>query len=163
MGKAGAGMTRTTHMRRAIALSLEHMQAGAGGPFGAVIARDDVVIAEGWNQVTSSNDPTAHAEIVAIRRACHVLGRFDLRGCEIFSSCEPCPMCLGAIHWARLDRLWFANDRTDAAAIGFDDELLYREVALPIESRVMPTGRMLGEEAREVFHAWLLKTDRTHY
>jgi len=150
-------------MRRAIALSHEHMQSGAGGPFGAVIARGAEVIAEGWNQVTSTNDPTAHAEMVAIRRACQKLGRFDLRGCEIFSSCEPCPMCLGGIHWARLDRLWFANDRVDAAAIGFDDDILYREVALPIMDRTMPTARLLGAEARLVFEAWLRKPDRTPY
>ena len=156
-------MDREAHMRRAIALSHEHMQSGAGGPFGAVIARGDEVIAEGWNQVTSTNDPTAHAELVAIRRACAKLGRFDLRGCEIFSSCEPCPMCLGGIHWARLDRLWFANDRVDAASIGFDDDILYREVALPIAARTMPTARLLGDEARLVFEAWLRKSDRTQY
>lgn len=150
-------------MRRAIALSLEKMQAGSGGPFGAVIARDGAIIAEGWNQVTSTADPTAHAEVVAIRRACQALGRFDLGDCEIYTSCEPCPMCLGAIYWARLRRIWFGNGRADAAAIGFDDDFLYREIPLPIGERSVPTERLLDTEAREAFEAWRRKPDKVPY
>jgi guanine deaminase len=150
-------------MRRAIALSREKMDAGAGGPFGAVIVADGRIIAEGWNQVTSANDPTAHAEIVAIRAACAALHRFSLEGCEIYASCEPCPMCLAAIYWARLDRVYFANDRNDAARIGFDDDAIYREVALPIAARSVPTARLLPAEGRAAFDAWEQKTDKVRY
>ncbi len=150
-------------MRRAITLASETMRANQGGPFGAVIVRGGRVIAEGANRVTSANDPTAHAEIVAIREACHVLGSFRLRGCEIFSSCEPCPMCLGAIHWARIERIWFANSRTDAAAIGFDDVDLYRELTLPVEARAIPTARLLADEARAAFTEWQAKPDKVRY
>src|SRR6266851_9999335 len=125
-------------MRCAIALSAERMREGLGGPFGAVIARDGMVIACGHNQVTSAKDPTAHAEIMAIRRACKALDSFSLAGCEIYTSCEPCPMCLGAIYWARLDRVYYANTRADAAAIGFDDDAIYREFAKPILGRSLP-------------------------
>ena len=156
-------MTPEALMRRAIALSMEKMQSGSGGPFGAVIARDGEVVAEGWNQVTSSADPTAHAEVVAIRRACQALGTFDLRDCEIYTSCEPCPMCLGAIYWARLGRIWFANDRSDAAAIGFDDDFLYREIPLPLAQRSLPTQRLLAEEGRAAFDAWTGKPDKVAY
>jgi len=150
-------------MRRAIALSREKMDAGAGGPFGAVIVADGRIIAEGWNQVTSANDPTAHAEIVAIRAACAALDRFSLEGCEIYASCEPCPMCLAAIYWARLDRIYFANDRNDAARIGFDDDAIYREVALPIAARSIPTARLLPAEGRAALDAWEQKTDKVRY
>ncbi len=150
-------------MRRAIALSVEKMQSGSGGPFGAVIARGGEVVAEGWNQVTSSCDPTAHAEVVAIRRACQALGSFELRDCEIFTSCEPCPMCLGAIYWARIGRIWFANDRSDAAAIGFDDDFLYREIPRPLAERSLPTQRLLAAEARAAFDAWAGKPDKVAY
>lgn len=150
-------------MRRAIALSIETMNSGRGGPFGAVITRDGAIIAEGANQVTSTNDPTAHAEVVAIRRACEALGQFDLRGCEIYSSCEPCPMCLGAIYWARLDRIYFANSRADAAAIGFDDDFLYREIPLPLDQRAIPTAQMLSEEGHVGFTAWAVKADKQPY
>ena len=150
-------------MRRAIALSCEQVASGGGGPFGAVIVRDGVVVAEGTNRVTSTNDPTAHAEMVAIRNACAALGRFDLRGCEIYTSCEPCPMCLAAIYWARLDRIYFGNDRAGAAAIGFDDEFLYREVALPIAERSVPTEQLLPDEARTAFDAWRAKPDKVTY
>ena len=156
-------MTREALMRRAITLSMEKMQSGSGGPFGAVIARNGEVVAEGWNQVTSSADPTAHAEVVAIRRACEALGTFELRDCEIFTSCEPCPMCLGAIYWARLGRIWYGNDRSDAAAIGFDDEFLYREIALPLAQRSLPTQRLLAGEARSAFNAWTSKPDKVAY
>lgn len=150
-------------MRRAIALSREKMQAGAGGPFGAVVVADGRIIGEGWNQVTSGNDPTAHAEIVAIRNACHTLGKFSLAGAIIYTSCEPCPMCLGAIYWARLERMYFANTQADAAAIGFDDAFLYRQVALPVPERSLPAERLLPEEARQVFAEWDKKTDKIRY
>lgn len=150
-------------MRHAIRLSEEKMQAGNGGPFGAIIAKDGVVISEGFNQVTSSNDPTAHAEVVAIRNACRHLDTFDLTGCEIFTSCEPCPMCLSAIYWARLDRIYYANSRDDAAAIGFDDEFLYREVAAPVESRQIPMHRLLAQEAIVAFQGWQNKEDKIPY
>ncbi len=149
-------------MRRAIALSCESV-AASGGPFGAVIVRDGRIIAEGSNRVTSTNDPTAHAEVVAIRAACAALGRFDLRGCEIYTSCEPCPMCLASIYWARLDRIYYGNDRLAAAEVGFDDEFLYREVATPIESRSLPTARLLADEATAAFAAWTAKPDKVTY
>ena len=120
-------------MRHAIALSRRGMEGGAGGPFGAVVVKDGQVVAEGWNQVTSTNDPTAHAEVVAIRRACAALGRFDLRGAVLYTSCEPCPMCLAAAYWARVDAVVFGNARDEAAAIGFDDQWLYDEVPKAIE------------------------------
>ena len=156
-------MTRADLMRRAIDLSREMMAAGAGGPFGAVIAKDGSIIAEGHNQVTSSNDPTAHAEIVAIREACRGLGTFWLEGCEIYTSCEPCPMCLSAIYWARVDRIYFANSRVDAARIGFDDDHIYREVALPLADRAIPVERLLAEEGLAAFKAWQDKPDKIVY
>lgn len=152
-----------TFMRRAIELSRLHMEAGDGGPFGAVVVREGRIVGEGWNRVTTTCDPTAHAEVAAIRDACSRLGSFELRGCEIFTSCEPCPMCLAAIYWARLDRIWYANGRADAAAIQFDDEWLYREVALPVGERAIPATQMLRPEALEVFRAWEAKADRVPY
>lgn len=150
-------------MARAVALSREHMQAGHGGPFGAVVVKDGVVVGEGWNCVTSTNDPTAHAEVVAIRAAARALGSFSLEGCEIYTSCEPCPMCLAAIYWARIDRIHFGNVAADAAAIGFDDAFLYREVALPMGDRRIPAVRVMAEEARAVFTEWAAKTDKVPY
>jgi len=150
-------------MRRAIALSAEKMRAGLGGPFGAVIARDGQIIAEGHNQVTSGNDPTAHAEVVAIRAACRQLGSFNLQGCEMYTSCEPCPMCLGAIYWARLDRVYYANTRIEAAAIGFDDDHIYREFDKPIGGRAVPFIHLQSEEARQIFREWLEKPDKIPY
>jgi tRNA(Arg) A34 adenosine deaminase TadA len=152
-----------TLMRRAIALSLEMMRSGKGGPFGAVVARDGVLIAEGFNQVTTAKDPTAHAEVVAIRRACQALDTFDLTGCEIFTSCEPCPMCLSAIYWARLNRIWFANDRRDAASIGFRDDFLYNEIPLPLGQRSIPMTRLLAAEGRVAFDEWDRKPDKISY
>ena len=152
-----------TFMRRAIELSRVHMEAGEGGPFGAVVVKDGVILGEGWNRVTSACDPTAHAEVSAIREACSRLGTFSLKGCEIYTSCEPCPMCLSAIYWARLDRLWQANGRADAAAIQFDDEWLYREVALPAAERAIPVSELLREEALAVFRAWDAKADKVRY
>lgn len=150
-------------LRRAIALSRERMTAGAGGPFGAVVALDGRVIGEGWNEVTSTNDPTAHAEVQAIRAACRALGRFSLAGAVLYTSCESCPMCLSAAYWARVDRIVYANGREDAAAIGFDDAHIYREVALPIERRAVPMQRLLAAEAKAVFDAWMAKPDRIAY
>lgn len=150
-------------MQQAIALSKAGMQRKDGGPFGAVIVHEGKVIAEGNNQVTSTHDPTAHAEVVAIRRACKALGRFDLRGCVIYSSCEPCPMCLGAIYWARLDALYFANSRQDAAQIGFDDEKIYQELPLEIQDRELHTCHMPMESAKEVFEAWTKLEGRVEY
>lgn len=156
-------MDHTAFMRRAIDLSYEKMIAGAGGPFGAVIVRDGEVIAEGWNQVWSAMDPTAHAEVDAIRRACQALGTYQLTECSIYTSCEPCPMCLGAIYWARLQVIYYANTRADAAAIGFDDSFLYDEIVLPMAQRSVPARRLLGEEAVAVFQAWQKKPDKTLY
>ncbi|WP_368484213.1 nucleoside deaminase [Thalassospira lucentensis] len=151
------------HMRHAVELSRQKMDEGCGGPFGAVIVRDGKVIAEGWNNVTSKHDPTAHAEVSAIRAACEKLGRHDLVGCEIYTSCEPCPMCLAAIYWARLDKIYYANGRDDAAAIGFDDQFLYDEVAKPMSDRTLPIEHVDVPEAREVFAAWEDKEDKIEY
>ena len=150
-------------MRHAVKLSAERMRKNEGGPFGAIIVKDRTIVAEGWNKVTSSDDPTAHAEVSAIRAACQKLGTFSLAGCDIFTSCEPCPMCLAAIYWARLDRIFFANSREDAAAIGFDDEFLYREVAKPLEARSIPTMRLALPEAEAVFAEWKAKPDKVEY
>jgi guanine deaminase len=154
---------RREFMRHAIRLSAERMREGAGGPFGAIIVKDGAVVSEGWNRVTSENDPTAHAEVTAIRRACEKLGTFSLEGCEIYTSCEPCPMCLAAIYWARIDRIYFANTREHAAAIGFDDEHIYGEVAKPIHARVIPTIHLAMPEAEAVFAEWQAKPDKVLY
>jgi tRNA(Arg) A34 adenosine deaminase TadA len=150
-------------MARAIQLSIENVYSGRGGPFGAVVVKDGAVIAEGSNQVTSTNDPTAHAEVVAIREACRSLALFDLEGCEIYCSCEPCPMCLGAIYWARVSRIYFANADEDASKIGFDDSLIYRELAQPHAERKIPMIQMMREEALEAFRAWQNKPDKIEY
>lgn len=150
-------------MQEAIALSIEKMEAGEGGPFGAVVVKDGGVVGRGWNRVTSSNDPTAHAEVMAIRDACETLGTFELSGCELYSSCEPCPMCLAAIYWARIDKLYFAATRKEAAAAGFDDEFLYQEVSKPWKTRSLPTEQALTDEAQKAFEAWKMKEDRTAY
>jgi guanine deaminase len=151
-------------LRRSVALSVENMRRGAGGPFGAVICdAEGRIISEGWNCVTSGNDPTAHAEIVAIRRAAEKLARFDLSGHVIYSSCEPCPMCLAAIYWARLDRVVFANSREEAAAIGFDDAAIYEEIPKPLHERSIPTRHLPLDEARAAFAEWFAKADRVEY
>ena len=150
-------------MREAIALSIEKMEAGEGGPFGAVIVKDGGVIGRGWNRVTSANDPTAHAEIMAIRDACRTLQSFDLSGCEIYSSCEPCPMCLAAIYWARIDRLYFAATRDDAAHAGFDDAHFYEEIAKPRHARRLAAEQLLQNEARKAFDLWMKKPERIRY
>ena len=141
-------------MQRAVELSDQGMRAMAGGPFGSVIVKDGEIVAEGFNSVTSHKDPSAHAEIVVIRMACQKLDTFNLAGCEIYASAEPCPMCLGAIYWARLDRLYYANSRVEAAEIGFDDAFIYEEIAKPTDQRAIPTIRMATNEALAVFHAW---------
>ena len=151
------------HLARAVALSREHMQAGEGGPFGSVVVHGGTVVGEGWNQVTSTNDPTAHAEVVAIRRACQAVGDFALTGATLYASCEPCPMCLASAYWARVSRIVFANTRQDAAAIGFDDQLLYDEIPKPIGLRLIPTIHAPSEEARAVFRAWTQKADKVPY
>lgn len=150
-------------MREAIRLAQEGMRRNAGGPFGAVIVRDGQIVGRGWNRVTSTNDPTAHAEMVAIRDACQRLGSFQLTGCEIFTSCEPCPMCLAAIGWARLDRVTHAATRGDAAAAGFDDDYLYTQMALSPGERDRPTEILLRQSGQALFREWLLKEDRTPY
>ena len=155
-------MTDKELMRRAIALSIDSVKNG-GGPFGAVIARDGEVIAEGSNSVTIDNDPTAHAEVNTIRKACKKLGTFDLTGCVIYTSCEPCPMCLGAIYWAHLDKIYFANNREDAAAIDFDADFIYKEIALPVYRRQKPSEILLRDEAIKAFQLWQQKVDKTEY
>lgn len=149
-------------MRKAIELSVNNVENG-GGPFGAVIARDGEIVATGVNRVTSNNDPTAHAEVSAIRNAAAVLGTFDLSDCEIYSSCEPCPMCLGAIYWARLKKLYFANNKTDAKNIGFDDSFIYDELALPLEKRKLSSEEMMRNEAIKAFEMWNRKPDKIEY
>ena len=150
-------------MRRAIALAIENVRSGAGGPFAAVIVRDGKIIAEAANSVTSTCDPTAHGEVNAIRAACRALGTFSLAGCVIYSSCEPCPMCLAAIYWARLDALYFGAGQHDAAQAGFDDARLYAEVSKPISARAIPTAQLLGDEAWSTFAAWLSSPSRVDY
>jgi guanine deaminase len=150
-------------MRRAIELSLDNVRAANGGPFGAVIVRGGQIVAEGTNQVTSTNDATAHAEIVAIRAACRTLAHFHLTGCDIYTSCEPCPMCLGAIHWAGIGRVYYAGTRDDAAAAGFSDLSIYEEFAKPLNSRRIPMTALLREEALAAFREWQVKSDRIDY
>ena len=154
---------RNPFMARAIELSLENVRSGRGGPFACVIARDGKIIAEGTNCVTSTNDPTAHAEIVAIRQATKTLGHFELTGCEIYTSCEPCPMCLGAIYWARPAKVYFANTAEDAARIGFDDSLIFQEFKLPNAKKRVPIIQMMREEALVAFRAWEEKKDKIPY
>ncbi len=150
-------------LREAIRLSIEKMEANEGGPFGAVIVRDQQIIGRGWNRVSSTNDPTAHAEVVAIRDACSRLKTFSLAGCEIYSSCEPCPLCLAAIYWSRLDRIYYAATCEDAAAAGFDDRKFYREFAKAAGDRSIPMEQSLREEACVAFKAWERKKDRIGY
>ncbi|MBK7433064.1 MAG: nucleoside deaminase [Chitinophagaceae bacterium] len=150
-------------MQEAIRLSVENVEKGNGGPFGAVVVKDGRIIARGVNKVTMDNDPTAHAEVVAIREACKILNSFQLTGCEIYASCEPCPMCLGAIYWSRPDKLYYANSKEDAAAIQFDDQFIYEEIALPVEKRKLFTRQMLREEALAAFEKWTKSTTKKEY
>lgn len=158
-------MTRTPEdfLRRAVLLSAEKMRAGHGGPFGALVVKDGEIVAEGFNQVTSTNDPTAHAEVVAIREACRRLGSYSLEGCVIYSSCEPCPMCLSAIYWARVERIYFANTREEAAEIGFDDDYIYQEIPKDLSERTVPIEKIDLPEARAVFREWRDKPDKIMY
>lgn len=150
-------------MARAIELAIENARSGPGGPFGAVIVKDGAIVAEGVNGVTVSNDPTAHAEIVAIRNACKKIGAFQLNGFDIYASCEPCPMCLGAIYWVRLAHVYFAGTSADASRIGFDDSFIYREIPLPPQERKIPMTQMLREESLEAFRIWEQKADKVQY
>ena len=159
-------MDKSNHlffMREAIRISREGMEANDGGPFGAVVVKDGEIIGRGNNQVTSSNDPTAHAEVVAIRNACTHLGSFQLDGCIVYTSCEPCPMCLGAIYWARPDKIFFACSREDAAAIDFDDDFIYKEINVPVSERKIPSKQILQDEGKLVFDAWRDKEDKIEY
>lgn len=150
-------------MHEAIRLSFETMRNNTGGPFGAIVVKDGKIIARGYNKVISSNDPTAHAEVVAIREACKVLNTFQLDGCEIYTSCEPCPMCMAAIYWARPQSVYYANSKTDAAKIGFDDNFIYEELALPYQKRSIPLKRILEKDALEAFKEWESKSDKVRY
>lgn len=147
-------VTKEDFMREAIRLSIDNVESGKGGPFAAVIVKDGKIIASGVNEVTSSNDPTAHAEVVAIRKACSTLHSFQLDGCEIYCSCEPCPMCLGAIYWARAAKIYFANTKEDAAAVDFDDKFIYDEIDLSHTGRKLITQQLLREEALIAFEKW---------
>lgn len=149
-------------MQRAIELSIRNVDNG-GGPFGAVIVKDNQLIAEGWNQVTSKKDPTLHAEIVAIKEACRKLNTFDLSGCVIYTSCEPCPMCLGAIYWARISEMYFANTKQDADAIGFSDAFIYQEIEKPYSLRTLKTHQIMRDKALFAFEKWRLKEDKILY
>ena len=151
------------YMGLAVELATQHMEAGAGGPFGVVIVRAGQIIGSGWNRVTSHNDPTAHAEVSAIRAACESVGDFSLKGSVIYSTCEPCPMCLSAIWWARIDAIYYASTRDDAAKIGFDDAALYEEVSLAIQDRRLPLRRCAIKEADALMNKWLNKKNKVPY
>jgi guanine deaminase len=150
-------------MAEAIDLAATNAREGRGGPFGALVVRDGVVIARGANQVVAAHDPTAHAEVVAIREACRALGSFQLEGCDVYASCEPCPMCLGAIYWARPRALYYAASHEDAAAAGFDDALLYEEIARPPDARLLRTARLLAKEGKRPFEEWRRSASRVPY
>jgi tRNA(Arg) A34 adenosine deaminase TadA len=152
-----------SHMRRAMELAMENVRSGRGGPFACVIVKDGKVIGEGTNLVTATNDPTAHAEMVAIRQACRTLGSFQLGGCELYTTCEPCPMCLGAIYWARPARIYFAGTAADAAAAGFDDAFIYDEIQKDPAARRIPMTRVMREEALAVFSAWKIQPNKKPY
>ncbi len=154
---------QTEFMHEVIRLAREGVADGRGGPFGAVVVQNGQIVGRGCNCVTSTNDPTAHAEVVAIRDACRRLASFHLGGCELYASCEPCPMCLAAIYWARLDRFYFGCTADEAAAAGFADDFIHRELALPASARAIPCGRLLPAEAAAPFAAWLAKPDRVEY
>jgi tRNA(Arg) A34 adenosine deaminase TadA len=150
-------------MARAIQLAVENVRSGQGGPFGAVIVKDGAIIAEAANSVTTANDPTAHAEVLAIRRACAKLGVFQLNGLELYTSCEPCPMCLGAIYWARPDRIYFAGSAADASRVGFDDSFIYQEIPLPPSKRKIPMMQLMRDEGQEAFRAWETQPNKVSY
>lgn len=150
-------------MEHAIALALKNIQTNCGGPFAAVVVKDGEIIAECANHVTTQHDPTAHAEVVAIRNACKKLGTFQLDGCEIYTTCEPCPMCMGAIYWARLDAVFYACDQKDAADAGFDDQFIYDEIAVPYEKRKIPFKKLHQQQARTIFARWVEMEDKVRY
>ena len=150
-------------MARAIELAIENVRSGHGGPFGAVVVKDGQIVAEAANAVTKANDPTAHAEVLAIRASCAKLGVFELRGCELYTSCEPCPMCLGAIYWARPDRVYFGGGAADASRVGFDDSLIYREIAQPHSTRKIPMIQLMRDEALETFRVWEHQPNKIPY
>jgi len=154
---------KSAFMREAIRISIQAMRRGRGGPFGAVVVMQGRIVGKGWNQVTSANDPTAHAEVMAIRKACQRLKTFRLDDCELYTSCEPCPMCLSAIYWARLKIVYYANTRKDAAAIEFDDDFIYHQVALPVAKRALPMKQLLRKEAAAAFAEWKSKPDKVRY
>ena len=150
-------------MARAIQLSVDNVLSSQGGPFGAVIVKNGGIVAEGANRVTATNDPTAHAEVIAIRHACARLGTFELKECELYTSCEPCPMCLGAIYWARLDRIYYGSVAADAAQAGFDDSFIYREIEKPFGMRKIPMVQMMREQALAGFRAWTVRPSKVPY
>ena len=150
-------------MRKVIELSIDNVRSGKGGPFGALVVKDGEIIATGTNQVTTTLDPTAHAEVVAIREACRALSQFQLSGCEIYTSCEPCPMCLGAIYWARPSKVYFGNTHADAARIGFDDSFIYQQLQVTANERTIPMIQLMRDEALAAFEEWERKTDRVSY
>jgi len=156
-------MENIDFMLEAIRLSKEGIESGTGGPFGAVVVKNGQVVGKGCNKVATTNDPTAHAEVVAIRDACQNLNTFQLNDCEIYCSCEPCPMCLSAIYWARIDKIYFANTKNDAANIGFDDAFIYEEIEKPFDKRSIPTETMMRNEAQQVFELWKDKEDKIAY
>ena len=155
--------SREVFMRRAIELARQGMNQGAGGPFGAVIVRAGTIVGEGWNRVLATNDPTSHGEVTAIRDACAKLGTFSLEGCEIYTTGQPCPMCLGAIQWARISKIHYGFRIEDAAAIGFDDTEFYRQMMLPAEERLIPSVELCRQEALELAHEYALLPDKQHY
>lgn len=163
MTKYPFGEREKKFLAYAVSLSAKGMNSGAGGPFGSIVVKGDEIIGEGYNEVLLTNDPTAHAEVVAIRKACQHLGSFQLTGCEIYTSCEPCPMCMGAIYWARPERVYFANKKEDAAAIQFDDSFIYRELNVPLADRKIPFIACPSKEALRVFGDWMQKEDRKLY
>ena len=155
--------SHSNFMELAVKLAARHMRAGAGGPFGAIIVHQNIVIGRGWNQVTSGNDPTAHAEISAIRDACRQRSTFSLAGSVIYTTCEPCPMCLAAIWWARIDTIYYASTRDDAARIGFDDAALYQEISLPVDQRQLPLIQQPSDKAAQLMREWIEKEDKIPY
>lgn len=156
-------MMNSPFMARAIQLAIENVRSGQGGPFGAVVVKDGGIIAEGANQVTVSNDPTAHAEVLAIREACRKLGGFELKGCDLYTSCEPCPMCLGAIYWTRLSAVYFGGLAADASKVGFDDSFIYREIAQSYPQRRIPMTQIMRDQALAAFRAWEEQPNKTRY
>jgi tRNA(Arg) A34 adenosine deaminase TadA len=156
-------MSNESFMREAIGLSMESVRSGRGGPFGCVIVRAGKVVGRGSNEVTTSCDPTAHAEVVAIRDACRRLGTFQLTDCELYTSCEPCPMCLSAVYWARIPTVYYGNSRSDAANVGFDDDFIYQQIPLPVGERRVRMEPLLASESLEAFKAWTSKSDKVAY